>query len=136
MKERKAVERQQLTRSALRFVLLVGVLPGLLAALAVGGLLMYLLRVQHPVLPAAVIGCLVGFGLIWHFGKTHAALAPFPRLRKCITVLGVVSFGALFFAKETGSALYQNYVQSNQEKLPGAITSALGGEKKDSVAKE
>ncbi|SOY93394.1 conserved membrane hypothetical protein [Cupriavidus taiwanensis] len=136
MKERKAVERQQMTRSALRFVFLVGVLPGLLAALAVGGLLMYLLRVQHPVLPAAVIGCLVGFGLIWHFGKTHAALAPFPRLRKCITVLGVVSFGALFFAKETGSALYQNYVQSNQEKLPGAITSALGGEKKDSVAKE
>ncbi|CAG2129858.1 hypothetical protein LMG19282_00243 [Cupriavidus campinensis] len=135
-KEREASEQRQKKNAALRFLLLVGLLPGILAALAVDGLLVYLLRVQYPVLPAMVVGCLVGFGLIWHFGKTHAALAPFPRLRKCLTVLGVISFGALFFVKETGSALYQNYVQSNQEKLPGAITSALGGEKKEPVAKE
>jgi hypothetical protein len=89
----------------------------------VGGLLVYLLRVPFPVLPAAVIGCLVCFGFIWQFGKTHRALAPFPRLRQCFAVFGLISFGALGLVRETGSTLSQNYVQSNQEKLPGAITS-------------
>jgi len=135
-KEREAVELQQKNRTALRYFLTVGLLPGILAAVAVGGLLVHLLRVEFPVLPAAVIGCLVCFGFIWQFGKSHPALAPFPRLRRFFAVLGLISFGALGLVKETGSALYQNYVQSNQAKLPGAITSALGGEKKDSATKE
>jgi len=134
-KEQEAAERRKNNRAALAYVSAIGLLPGLFVGLVVGFLLMYLLHVEFPTVLAAAIGCIVCFGLLFHFGKKHPALAPFPRLRKCIAVLGVVSFVAMGFAKETGSALYQNYVQSNQEKLPSAITSALGGEKKDPAAK-
>ena len=135
-KEMAIAERRKRNLAATAYISVAGLLPGLIVALAIGVLLVYVLPVQHFVLPAVVIGCLVCFASLAHFGKTHATLAPFPLLRRCFAILGFVSFGALFFAKETASALYQNYVQSNQDRLPSAITSALGGEKKDSVDKE
>ncbi|WP_156526625.1 hypothetical protein [Cupriavidus gilardii] len=135
-KEKEAAERRERNWTALRFVLIFGLVPGVFVALSVGGLLVYVLPVQHPVLPAVAIGCLVGFGSIWHFGKAHTALASFPRLRQLLAVLGVISLVVLGLAREAGSAIYQNFVQTNQEKLPGAITSALGGEKVEPVPKQ
>lgn len=137
-KEREQkIEQQRADRlAALRFVLLCGVLPGILAFGVVGALLVWFFKVKFPFVVAAVAGFLLCFGLLWHVGRQHSSLAPFPKVRYCIAVLGIVGVCALLLVKETASALYQNWVQTNQAKLPGAITSALGGEMQKSSDKE
>ncbi len=135
-KEKQDGERKSARNKALRFVLATGVLPGFATFGAVGALLMWYFHVQFPFLAAGTIGFLVCFGLLWRVGRKHASLAPFPRVRLCFAALGVVGIGTLALAKETSSALYQNWVQANQDKLPDTVSSMLGGEKKESVAKE
>ncbi|EIJ44757.1 hypothetical protein GWL_41960 [Herbaspirillum sp. GW103] len=135
-KEQKIEQQRAARQAALRFILLCGVLPGILAFGVVGALLVWFFKVKFPFVVAAVVGFLVCFGLLWHVGRQHASLAPFPKVRYCIAALGIVGVCALLLVKETASALYQNWVQTNQAKLPGAITSALGGEMQKSSDKE
>lgn len=133
--EAQTIQLRKERKAALCYIVVVGVTPAIISALIVGGLLRHFFNVPFPFLPAAIVGLIIGSGLLWYFGKKHPSLEPFPRIKKCITVLGIVSMCSLLFAKETASALYQNYVQANQDKLPATISTVLGGEKKDSASK-
>ncbi|WP_087688345.1 hypothetical protein [Pandoraea sp. PE-S2R-1] len=115
--------------NAAMFVLTCGVMPAVLASLVIGFAAMYMFRIPFPFGLATIVGLLVCGGCVWKFGGKHPALESYPKVRICAAVVGTVGLCAVLMLRETGSAIYQNWVQTNQDKLPDVIGTALGGAK-------